>query len=152
MNNNLVYSRKYQITLHWCHDERYGVSNHQRLDCLLNRLFRCRSKKTSKLRVTGLCEGNSPVNGEFPSQRASNAENDSISWRHHVQMVVYVWAVVCLLRMIMSCMETLSVVLTLCEGNPPVSNEPLNKQFNCRWSDTPCRFCSVIVMVLCIPK
>ena len=34
-----------------------GVSNHQPHDCLLNRLFRHRSKKTSKLRVTGLCEG-----------------------------------------------------------------------------------------------
>ena len=41
------------------------------------------SKKTSKLRVTGLCVGNSPVTGEFPAQRASNAENVSISWRHH---------------------------------------------------------------------
>ena len=28
--------------------------------CLLNRIFKCRSKKTSKLRVTGLCAGNSP--------------------------------------------------------------------------------------------
>ena len=44
---------------------------------------RCRSKKTSKLRVTGLCEGKSPVTGEFPAQRASNAENVSIWWRHH---------------------------------------------------------------------
>ena len=33
---------------------------------LLNRLFRRRSKKEPKLRVTGLCEGNSPVTGEFP--------------------------------------------------------------------------------------
>ena len=41
------------------------------------------SKKTSKLRVTGLWEGNSPVTGEFPAQRASNAENVSILWRHH---------------------------------------------------------------------
>ena len=41
-------------------------------------------KKTSKLRVTGLWEGNSPVTGEFPAQRASNAENVSILWRHHV--------------------------------------------------------------------
>ena len=40
-------------------------------------------KKTSKLRVTGLCEENSPLTGEFPSQRASNAENVSIWWRHH---------------------------------------------------------------------
>ena len=37
-----------------------------------------RSKKTSTLRVTGLCAGNSPVTGEFPAQRASNAENVSI--------------------------------------------------------------------------
>ena len=28
------------------------------------------SNKTSKLRVTGLCEGNSPVTGEFPAQMA----------------------------------------------------------------------------------
>ena len=46
-------------------------------------LFRRRSKKTSKLRVTGLCEGNSPVTGDFPAQMASNAENVSIWWRHH---------------------------------------------------------------------
>ena len=52
-------------------------------DCLLNLLFRSRSKKTPKLRVTGLCAGNSPVTGEFPAQRASNAENVSIWWRHH---------------------------------------------------------------------
>ena len=39
-------------------------------------------KKTSKLRVTGLCEGYSPVTGEFPAQRASNAEDVSIWWRH----------------------------------------------------------------------
>ena len=44
---------------------------------------RRRSKKTSKLCVTGLCVGNSPVTGEFPAQRASNAENVSIWWRHH---------------------------------------------------------------------
>ena len=40
-------------------------------------------KKKSKLRVTGLCAGNSPVTGEFPAQIASNAENISIWWRHH---------------------------------------------------------------------
>ena len=46
-------------------------------------LFRRRSKKTSALRVTGQCEGNSPVTGEYPTQRASNAENVSIWWGHH---------------------------------------------------------------------
>ena len=40
--------------------------------------------KTSKIRVTSFCEGNSLVTGEFPAQRASNAENVSIRWRHHV--------------------------------------------------------------------
>ena len=40
-------------------------------------------KKISKLRVIGLCEGNPTVNGEFPAQRASNAEHVSILWRHH---------------------------------------------------------------------
>ena len=52
-------------------------------ECLLNQIFRRRSKKTSKLRVTGLCVGNSPETGEFPPQMASNTKNVSISWRHH---------------------------------------------------------------------
>ena len=69
--------------LHWNHNGRDGVSNHHPYDCLLNRLFRGRWKKTSKHRVTGLCEWNSPVIGEFPAQRSSNAENVSIWWRHH---------------------------------------------------------------------
>ena len=51
---------------------------------LLNRLLRRKSKKTSKIRVTGLCQGNSPVTDEFPTQRANNAENASIWWRHHI--------------------------------------------------------------------
>ena len=46
--------------LRWRHNEHDCVSNHQRFDCLLNRLFMSRSKKTPKLRVTGLCVGNSP--------------------------------------------------------------------------------------------
>ena len=71
-------------SLQWRHNERDGVSKHQSRDGLLNRLFRRRSKKIPKLHVTGLCEGNSPVTGEFPSQRASNAENVSIWWRHQV--------------------------------------------------------------------
>ena len=71
------------LPLQWRHNEHDGVSNHQPYGFLLNCLFMRRSKKTSRLRVTGLCDGNSPVTGEFPSQRASNAENVSIWWRHH---------------------------------------------------------------------
>ena len=73
------------FTLQWRQNERGSVSNHQRLPCLLNYRFRRRSKKTSKLRVTGLCAGNSPVTAEFPTQYASNAENVSIWWRHHAK-------------------------------------------------------------------
>ena len=57
------------ITLLWRHNERDGVSNHQPHGCLLSCLFRCRSRKTAKLRVTGLSEGihrwpvNSPHKG-----------------------------------------------------------------------------------------
>ena len=69
--------------LEWRYNGLDSVSNHQSHDCLLNRLLRCRSKKTSKLRVTGLCEGNSPGTSEFPAQMASDAENVSIWWRHH---------------------------------------------------------------------
>ena len=71
-------------SLRWHHNGRDNVSNHQPHDCLLNHLFTRRSKKTSKLRVIGLCAGNSPEAGEFPAQMASNAENVSIWWRHHV--------------------------------------------------------------------
>ena len=46
--------------LRWRHNDHDGGSNHQPHGCLLNRLFRRKSKKTSKLRVTGLCVGNSP--------------------------------------------------------------------------------------------
>ena len=70
-------------SLQWRYNGRDGVSNHQPHHCLLNLLFRCRSKKTSKLRVTGFCAGNSQVTGEFRAQMASNAENVSIWWRHH---------------------------------------------------------------------
>ena len=42
------------------HNEPDGVSNHQHRDCLLNRLFRRRSEKTSKLRITGLCDRRIP--------------------------------------------------------------------------------------------
>ena len=100
--NNIILTRHYEYsplnsgnelaiiisqTLQWSHNERHSVSNYRRLKCLLNRLFRCRSNKTSKLRVTGLCEGNSPGTGEFPEQRASNAEKVFIRWRHHANNV-----------------------------------------------------------------
>ena len=81
----VVWCRKISfISLRWRHSGRDGVSNHQPHDCLHNRLFGRRSKKTPKPRVTGPCVGNSPGNGEFPAQMASNAETVSIWWRHLV--------------------------------------------------------------------
>ena len=50
----------YPGSLRWRHNDHDGVSNHQPHGCLFNRLFRRRSKKTSQIRVTGLCAGNSP--------------------------------------------------------------------------------------------
>ena len=76
----------HRYTLQWRHNDHDGVSIHRWHDCWLNRMFRRRSKKTYKLRVTGLCEGNSLVTNEFPGQRASNAENISIWWRHHINL------------------------------------------------------------------
>ena len=70
-------------SLQWHHNGYDCISNHQPHDCLLSRLFRCKSQKTSKLRVAGLCEEKSPVTGEFSEQMACNAENYSIWWRHH---------------------------------------------------------------------
>ena len=79
-------------TLLWSHNGRDGVSNHQPHGCLLNRSFRRRPNKTSKLRLTGFCVGNSPVTGEFPAQMASYAENVSI-WRrpHDAENVLMSW-------------------------------------------------------------
>ena len=94
-NINIV-QLHFRWPLQWRHHGPDGVSNHQPHHCLLNCLFKCRSKKTSKLRVTGLCEGNSPVTGEFPTERASNAENGSIWWRHHAKCKLrseYTWCI-----------------------------------------------------------
>ena len=74
-------------TLLWRHNGCDSVSNHQHHDCLFNRLFKRRSKKTSKLRVTGLCAGNSPglVNSphKWPVTRKMFPFDDVIMKVHH---------------------------------------------------------------------
>ena len=64
----------------WSHD-RHSVSNHQQLGCWFNGLFRLISKETSKIRITGPLEIHPRLVDS--SQRASNAESASISWRQH---------------------------------------------------------------------
>ena len=56
------------------HNGRNGVSNQQPHQCLLNRYSGVDQRK----------HGNSQGTGEFPAQMASNAENVSIRWRHHI--------------------------------------------------------------------
>ena len=85
------------IPLRWRHNERDSVSTPQPRDCLLSRLFRRRSKKTSKLRVTGLCVGTSPglVNSPHkgPVTRKMFSFDDVImpdfSWRLLIGMMTW---------------------------------------------------------------
>ena len=59
----------------------------------LNRLFRRRSKKISKLRVTGLCARNSSETGEFPATMASGKcfHLMTSSCRIHIQKDASLW-------------------------------------------------------------
>ena len=80
-------------SLHWRRNDHYGVSNNQPHGCLLNRLFRRRSKKTSKLRVTGLCVGNSPglVNSPHrgPVMRKMFPFDDVIMSKHFLSLKLW---------------------------------------------------------------
>ena len=74
--------------LRWRHNGHDCVWNHQPPDFLLNRLLRCRSKKTSKLRVTGLCAGNSPGPVNSPHKwlvmlKIMTSSCLSRWWHHH---------------------------------------------------------------------
>ena len=68
-NVSLVSTKLTGNALQWRHNERDGAWNHQRFDCMPSRLFRRRSMKTSKLRITGLYEGYPPVTSGSPSPR-----------------------------------------------------------------------------------
>ena len=90
--------------LQWRHNERDGVSNQRRLDSLPNFLFRRRSKKTSKLRVTGLCEGNSPH--KMPVTRKIFPLDDVIMCRSVYNITLY-----CTVAMAASFLMTFSEAL-----------------------------------------
>ena len=61
--------------LQWLHNERNGVSNHRRVQAPI--------KENTKAPRHWPLWGESTGDRWFPSQRASNAENVSIWWRHH---------------------------------------------------------------------
>ena len=66
------------VTLQWRHNGCDGVSNHQPRDCLLKCLFRRISKKTSKLRVTGLCAGISPGTSQEHEYLYDDSSNNHV--------------------------------------------------------------------------
>ena len=75
-----------RITWRWRHNGHVWVSNHQPHDWLLNLSCMQRSKKTSKVRVTGLCER------WIPHTKASNAENVSIMCRKKSCWHISIWS------------------------------------------------------------
>ena len=77
--------------------------NHQPRGCLHNRLLWDRSKKTSKFRVTGLCEENSPVHLMTSS----------------CTLITPWWS---------DDMEMFSVLQAPCEGNPSVTGAFFSQQ------------------------
>ena len=66
------------ITLQWRHNGRDGVLNHLPRHCLLNPLFRCRSRKTSNIRVICLCVGNSLVTGHHKCEDNTHCIEDEV--------------------------------------------------------------------------
>ena len=70
-------------TLQWRHNLSDGVSNHI-VSIVYSTVCLDSDQRNHQGSATlAICEGNSPVTGEFPLQRASNVENASIWWRHH---------------------------------------------------------------------
>ena len=100
------------------HNEHDGVSNHQSHDCLLNRLFKRRSKKTSKIRVTGLCVGihRWPVNSphKWPVKRKMFPFDDVMSMENSVE---------CVCTTLVSKFEKTTFSRILDEKNTPFSTE-----------------------------
>ena len=87
-------------TLRWRHNGLDSVPNHQPHDCLLKRLFGRRSKKTSKLIVTGLCAGiqrgpvNSPHKGPVTRKMFSFDDVimvDALTIRYTHMNICYIW-------------------------------------------------------------
>ena len=137
------------IALQLRHNKRDGASNYRPKDCLLHRLFRRRSKKMSKLPVTGLCGGNSPVTNphKWPVTRIRFPFDDVIIVRMADISV----------NIMKSWHRDAFGITDLCEGNPSVharfpsqmvsdaevwwffdvSHKLLNKQLSCWWFETP---------------
>ena len=107
----------------WRHNESDGVSNHRRVDSLLNHLFGRRSKKTSPV--------NSPNKG--PETRKLFPCDNVIRILKYILLV----HIICGLSWWHHQMETFSTLLALCAGNSPVTGEfpaqrPATRSFDVR--------------------
>ena len=82
------YSCAYHLSaLQWCHNGRLNMASQiTSLTIVYSTVYSGADQRKYQICVTGLWAGKSPVTGEFPSQRASNAENVSIWWRHHASV------------------------------------------------------------------
>ena len=65
----------------------YDFSNHWQIDCLFNSLFILTTEKTHC--ITSLCERKPPMTDGFHSQRVSNAESGSMSWRLYDLLIYF---------------------------------------------------------------
>ena len=114
-----------------------------------------RSMNTTKLRVTGLCQENPSVTGWFPTQRPSDAENVSISWRHHI-LALCVCVCVCVwgggggggggggfdgYRCLFSPELKCPLIQSLRSHFSLNWTKCLNKQLSFWWLETLCRLC-----------
>ena len=102
--------------LQWRHNDHDGVSNHQPYGCLLKRLYMRWSKKTSKLRVTGLCEGNSP--GPVNSPHKGPVTRKKFSFDDVIMDLTPYWIPII---MATSWHGNASPITGFCDGNPPVT-------------------------------
>ena len=140
-------------TLQWRHKERDCFSNHRRLNCLLNSLSR-RIEENIKAQLHWSLWGDLPVTDGFPSQRASNRQNVSIWWRHHVhagnpyyqsaecslwaiELKLFTWS--SFIPWWLHQMKTFSALLALCAGNPPTGHQS-NKIWLCLVPTSTTRF------------
>ena len=85
---------QFHTTLQWCHmrvmASEIGGGSSVSSTCSL-----CiTTKKTSKPRITGFCDGNLPVTGRFPTQRASHAVGVSMLWRLNGKSRYRLWRLI----------------------------------------------------------
>ena len=118
-------------TLQGHHNERNRVSNHRRLYCLLNRLFRRKSKKKIKAPRHWPLWREFTVDGEFPEQVSSNAESVSIWWRDHVTLVSSPWMLI-LLALVETVLTSSACFLSVSVNHGSTSNSQFFTAEDCR--------------------